>query len=144
MQLPKGRFPYIFGSLFAIVMLCLLFVLPETIANKKSERFAADFAAPLFEHEMPKGARFISSSASEDQAAGSTSATIILQSEWTKEQIEQLYQDRTYPPARENDEVTLSIIPLDDSSLNSLKQAGLYQESGGSYWFIYLYSAPSA
>lgn len=144
MQLPKGKFPYIFGSLFAIVILCLLFVLPETIANKKSERFAGAFAAPLFEHEMPEGARFISSSASEDQAARAVSATIILQSDWSKEQIEQLYQDRVYPPARENDEVTLSVIPLDDSSLNALQQAGLYQESGGSYWFIYLYSAPPA
>lgn len=142
MHLPKGKFPYIFGSLFAIVILCLIFVLPESIAKKQSEAFAKAFAKPLYEHEMPQGARFVSSSASEGTDDASTSATLILQSDWSADEIDQFYRDISYPPARENDVVTLSIIPLDNSSLDAVKQAGLYQEDGGSYWFIYLYSAP--
>lgn len=142
MKLPKGKFPYIMGGLFAIIILALVFALPETM----SKRSAKAFAEPLYNHEMPAGARFVSSSANQGELDGegsgtATNATLILQCDWSQQQIYDFYNDISYPPAREGDVVTLSVTPLDDSSLDALRQADLYQEDGGSYWFVYLYSA---
>ena len=109
--------------------------------RKLADKRANDFAAPLFNHEMPADARLIQATAAENDD-GSTSATIIMQTEWSEQEILDHYNDTTYPPAAENDEITLSVLPLDDSSIEAVKQAGLYEEGGGNYWFVYLYSAP--
>ena len=92
---------------------------------------------------MPADARLIQATAAENDD-GSTSATIIMQTEWSEQEILDHYNDTTYPPAAENDEVALSVLPLDDSSIEAVKQAELYEEDGGDYWFVYLYSAPKA
>ena len=136
---PQGRLPYIIGLVFAAAAVFLAVFLP----GKLSEDRANDFAAPLFNHEMPDDARFIQASAAENDD-GSTSATIIMQTEWSEQEILEHYSDTTYPPAAKNDVVTLSVLPLDDNSIEAVKQAGLYEEDGGDYWFVYLYSAPQA
>ena len=44
-------------------------------------------------------------------------------------------------PAEEGYSVELSVKPLDEDSIEAMKQAKLYEE-GKSYYFVYLYSAP--
>lgn len=134
----QGRFPYIVGLVCAAVVILAALVLPGSESDKKAETFAD----PLFNHEMPADARLIQTSASQNDD-GSTSATILLQSEWSEEEIYAFYNDTVYPPAAEKDAVTLSVLPLDDSSLEAVKKADLYEEEGGAYWFVYLYSAPA-
>ncbi len=134
---PEGRLPYIVGLVCAALAVFAAVFLPGKLADKRAD----DFAAPLFNHEMPDDARLIQASAAENED-GSTSATIIMQTEWSEDEILAHYSDTTYPPAAENDEVTLSVLPLDDSSIDAVKQADLYEEEGGEYWFVYLYSAP--
>ena len=136
---PQGRLPYIIGLVCAALAVFAAVFLPGKLADKR----ANDFAAPLFNHEMPADARLIQATAAENDD-GSTSATIIMQTEWSEQEILDHYNDTTYPPAAENDEITLSVLPLDDSSIEAVKQAGLYEEGGGNYWFVYLYSAPKA
>ena len=101
------------------------------LPGKLSDKRADDFAAPLFNHEMPDDARLIQASAAENED-GSTSATIIMQTEWTEEEILAHYSDTTYLPAAENDEVTLQVLPLDDSSIEAVKQADLITLNVGS------------
>lgn len=136
---PQGRLPYIIGLVCAALAVFAAVFLPGKLADKR----ANDFAAPLFNHEMPADARLIQATAAENDD-GSTSATIIMQTEWSEQEILDHYNDTTYPPAAENDEVALSVLPLDDSSIEAVKQAELYEEDGGDYWFVYLYSAPKA
>ena len=134
---PQGRLPYIIGLVFAAAVVFAAVFLP----GKLSDQRAGKFADPLFNHEMPDDARLLQASAAENED-GSTSATILMQSEWTEEEILKHYSDTTYPPAVENAEVTLSVLPLDEASIDAVKQAGLYEKDGGDYWFVYLYSAP--
>ena len=136
-QKPQGRLPYIIGLVCAALAIFAAIYLPGHFSDKR----ANDFADPLFNHEMPFDARLIQATATENDD-GSTSATIIMQTEWDEQEILDHYNDITYPPAAENDQVTLSVLPLDDSSIEAVKQAGLYEEDGGEYWFVYLYSAP--
>lgn len=138
MQLPKGKFPYIIGLICAAVVIFAMFVLP----SRTSGSAADSFAAPLFQHEMPEGSRLIQTSAAKNED-GSTGATIILQSEWAPEEIQAFYEDTTYAPAAENETVTLSVLPLGEDSIEVLKEAELYEEDGGSYWFVYLCSIPA-
>lgn len=139
MKLPKGKFPYILGLICAAFVIFVMILSPGKSSNSQAEAFAA----PLFNHEMPDDARLIQTSASTNDD-GSTSATILLQSTWSEQKIYDFYQDTTYAPAAENDVVTLSVLPLDDSSLEAVKQADLYEEEGGNYWFVYLYSSPQS
>ena len=136
-QKPQGRLPYIIGLVCAALAIFAAIYLPGHFSDKR----ANEFADPLFNHEMPFDARLIQATATENDD-GSTSATIIMQTEWDEQEIWDHYNDITYPPAAENDQVTLSVLPLDDSSIEAVKQAGLYEEDGGEYWFVYLYSAP--
>lgn len=136
---PEGRLPYIVGLIFAALVVFAALFLPGYFSDKRAE----EFSDPLFNHEMPDDARLIQASAAENDD-GSTSATIIMQTEWSEQEIFDHYSDTTYPPAAENDEVTFSVLPLDDASIEAVKQAGLYEEDGGDYWFVYLYSAPKA
>lgn len=133
----EKRFPYIIGLVCAALAVFAAVLLPGQLSDKR----ANSFADPLFNHEMPDDARLIQASASENDN-GSTSATIIMQTEWTQDEILEYYSDTNYPPAAENDDVTLSVLPLNDSSIEAVKQADLYEEDGGEYWFVYLYSAP--
>ncbi len=134
---PEGRLPYIIGLVCAALAVFAAVFLPGKLSDKRAD----DFAAPLFNHELPDDARLIQASAAENDD-GSTSATIIMQTEWSEEEILAHYSDTTYLPASENDEVALSVLPLDDGSIDAVKQADLYEEEGGEYWFVYLYSAP--
>ena len=136
-QKPQGRLPYIIGLVCAALAVFAAVFLPGKLSDKRAD----DFAAPLFNHEMPEDARLIQATAAENDD-GSTNATIIMQTEWTEEEILAHYSDTTYLPAAENDEVTLQVLPLDEGSIEAVKQADLYEEEGGDYWFVYLYSAP--
>ena len=136
-QKPQGRLPYIIGLVCAALAIFAAIYLPGHFSDKR----ANEFADPLFNHEMPNDARLIQATAAENDD-GSTSATIIMQTAWDEQEILNHYNDTVYPPAAENDEVVLSVLPLDDSSIEAVKQAGLYEEDGGDYWFVYLYSAP--
>ena len=140
MHFPKGRFPSLFGLVCAAMVVLAVLYVPGHLADRRAERFAE----PFYNHLLPEGARLLQTSAAENDENGvtTTSATILLQSEWDQAALFDFYNDTTYPPARENNQVTLSVLPLDENSLQAVQQAGLYEEEGGSYWFIYLYSAP--
>lgn len=139
MQKPTTKFPYLCGLVLMALAIFLMIYLPDKLAQKRAD----SFAEPLFSHELPEGARLIQKGASENED-GTTSATIILQSTWTEEELQNFYLDTDFTgsvlEADVKAEVTLSVLPLDDSSLEAVKQAGLYEEEGGDYWFIYLYS----
>ena len=139
MQKPATKFPYLCGLVLMALVIFLMVVLPDKFAQRKANQFAE----PLFSHAIPTDARLIQKSASENED-GTISATIILQSTWSQQELLDFYMDIDYMSSvQEADvkaQVTLSVLPLDESSLNAVQQAGLYEEEGGDYWFIYLYS----
>ena len=132
---PEGRLPYIVGLVCAALVVLAAIIIPSYNADKKADAFAA----PLFNHEMPDDARLIQATTTENDD-GSTSATIILQSAWTQDEIADFYSDTDYAPAADGEVVTFSVLPVDADSLEVLKNADLYEEEGGEYWFVYLYS----
>ena len=72
---------------------------------------------------------------------GGMIAAMLLKTDLTSEELEAFYADVDAQPAEEGDVVTLSAKALDESSLEALQKAKLYEE-GAQYQFVYLYSAP--
>lgn len=127
-------------GLIAIFIFVLIGALPKTIREQSAKKFAK----PLFSHEAPADSRVIQTYAEQTKENGkaSTFAAIILQSSLSKDELLTFYSDTEYPPAKEGDQVSLQVYPLEEDALAVLKNNNLYQEDGGDYWYIYLYSAP--
>ena len=68
-------------------------------------------------------------------------AARLLKTDLTSEALEAFYADVEAEPAEPGDTVILRAKALDESSVEALKQAKVYEE-GASYQFIYLYSGP--
>lgn len=120
----------------ALLMIVVIaaFVLP----GKLEDRAANQFGEPLFSHALPAGAELIQQDAGKTDDGG-IMAALLLKTDLTSEELETFYGDTTYSPAKEGQTVSLSAKPLDENSLQAMKQAKLYEE-GASYQFIYLYS----
>jgi len=150
--------PRLFGNVFAqgtagtkqkygmiaigiILIGCLIGVFIGQAQDKKLNAFSA----PLFDHALPEETRLVSSYADDSANDGvrQAFACLIVQSSLTQEELLAFYSDTDYSPAREGDTVTLQVLPVEGESLETLKNTKQYQEEGGPYWYIYLYSAPS-
>ncbi len=122
-----------------IPLILLIAVMFAMAIPKRMEKKAAEaFGEPLFSHALPENTKLIEQDAAKDDEGGTTAA-LLLQTDLTSEELEAFYSDAAYLPAEEGQTVTLSAKALDEGSLDSLKQAGLY-EDGASYQFVYLYS----
>ena len=103
---------------------CVLAVLyvPGHLADRRAERLPSLSITIC----SPREPGFCKRRPAENEENGvtTTSATILLQSEWDQAALFDFYNDTTYPPARENDQVTLSVLPLDENSLQAVQQAG--------------------
>ena len=124
---------------YYVPLLALLAVLAVIWIPKKLEQRACDkFGAPLFTHALPENAVLVQESAVKDDDGGITAA-LLLQTDLSGEELKAFYSDTVYLPAEEGQTVTLEAKALDESSLEALKQAKLYEE-GASYQFVYIYS----
>ncbi len=123
-----------FLPLILILVIMAAFLIPKRL----QERVAEQFGEPLFSHALPEGAKLIQQDAAKDDEGGTTAA-LLLQTDLTEEALLEFYSDMTYAPAKEGQSVTLKVKPLDENSIQALKQAKLYEE-GAQYQFVYLYS----
>ncbi len=136
-KIPENVMTSIILLAFGAVLLGV-FVLPQKIEEYQCNQFAK----PLFYHLIPADTYALQTSAQRDEEGGTTAAIILgVASGMTAEELTAFYSDTEYAPAKEGDEVSLSVTPLDESSIDALKQAGWYRE-GDLYYFIYLYSKP--
>ncbi|MBM6914244.1 hypothetical protein H6B33_02345 [Gemmiger formicilis] len=128
-------------------MVAVLFVVLALVWGwmfwEKSQRDQADaFARPLQEHPLPAGMSLVVADADKGED-GSTIGALLLRGTTDEESLLAFYSDTDYPPAKEGETVTLEVREADDSSLDALRQANLYEE-GADYWFVYVTSAPAA
>lgn len=122
-----------------VPLILLVAVLAVMWVPKKLEQRACDeFGKPLFTHALPENAVLVQKDAARDDDGGTTAA-LLLKTDLSSEALTAFYSDMVYPPAGEGQTVTLEAKALDESSLEALKQAKLYEE-GASYQFVYLYS----
>lgn len=120
--------------LLLMIAVLAAFLLPK----KLEERAANQFGAPLFSHALPEDSELIQKDAGKNED-GSIMAAMILKTDLSSEELESFYGDTTYPPAEDGQTVTLNASALDDSSLEALKKAKLYEE-GAYYQFVFLIS----
>ena len=134
------------GQVLLGLILIFIFVLIGALPKTIRQQHAKHFAKPLYAHELPSGSRVVQTYAEQSKTDGLTAtfATIILQSSLTEDELLAFYSDTDYPPAEKGDTVSLKIYPLQEEALTVLKNNGLYQEDGGSYFYIYLYSSSQA
>jgi len=112
-----------------------VFYIPQKMEERECERFAA----PLFEHALPENSYSVQNSSVRDDQGGTTAAMIIGTS-LSEEELAAFYGDTEYLPAREGEQVELSVKALDEASLEALRSAGKYREEED-YFFVYIYSS---
>ena len=112
-----------------------VFYIPQKMEERECERFAA----PLFEHALPENSYSVQNSSVRDDQGGTTAAMIIGTS-LSEEELAAFYGDTEYLPAREGEQVALSVKALDEASLEALRSAGKYREEED-YFFVYIYSS---
>lgn len=145
MENTKKKLDKKYYGIIVLVVIMIGCAIGALIGDRQDKKLD-DFAAPLFEHAVPADTRLVDSVADTNSQGGHTSsiACLILQSPLSQEELEAFYSDFTPAPAREGDTATLKVYPLTDDQLESLKSSQYYQEEGGSYWYIYMYSGIDA
>lgn len=128
----RTRYWLSLGLTFLILLACFL---PGRLKQRACDRFAE----PLYSHSLPENSRLVEKSAVKGKE-GDFTATLILASGLSEEELKAFFSDTDYPPASKGQTVRLDVKPLDESSLEALSQAGLRRE-GETYWFVYIYSA---
>ena len=108
------------------------------LVQKNNENQALAFAEPLYSHALPTGAELVTKEAKKDDASVMTAA-LLLACDTDENTLLAFYSDVDYPPFQEGQRTALSVKPLDEGSLDALRQAGVYREGQG-YWFVYLTS----
>ena len=126
----------VIAPLVILLVLVAAFLLPKYLENKALDAFGE----PLFSYALPEDTTLVQQDAAKDDAGGWTAA-LLLESSLTEKELSQYYAAVDAPPAEEGYSVELSVKPLDEDSIEAMKQAKLYEE-GKSYYFVYLYSAP--
>ena len=120
-------------------LLIIIAVMAAMLVPKRlQERAANQFGEPLFSHALPEGAKLIQQDAAKDKEGGTTAA-LLLQTDLSEDALLAFYSNMEFAPAEEGQTVTLQVKALDESSIQALKQAKLYEE-GAQYMFVYLYS----
>lgn len=123
-----------FLPLLLMIAILAAFIIPKRL----QDRAANQFGEPLYSHALPEGAKLVQKDAAKDKEGGTTAA-LLLQTDLNEDELLAFYSDTAYTPAEEGQTVSLNVKALDESSLQALKQAKLYEE-GAQYWFVYLYS----
>ena len=126
----------VIAPLVILVALVALLLLPKFLATRAADKFGA----PLFDHALPEAATVIQKDAAKTEEGGMMAA-LLLKTDLTSEELEAFYADVETEPAQPGDTVILRAKALDESSVEALKQAKVYEE-GASYQFVYLYSGP--
>jgi len=135
-KIPENVLTSIILIAFGVILLGIFYV-PQKIEEHQCKQFAK----PLFEHFLPKNSYAVQTSSVRDDNGGTTAAIILgTEDELSEEILYTFYSDGVYLPAREGDDVELSVKALDEKSISALKQAGLYRD-GDDYYFVYIYSA---
>lgn len=132
-------------QLYGVIALTIIvvFIVIGAIYGDKEKKLQSEFSAQLFQHAVPEEARLVTTSAtnSKDNGVPFSNATVILQTEMSQEELEAFYEDLTVAPVKEGYSASLKVLPVSEESLETLKGTKYYQEEGGSYWYIYIYSA---
>ena len=132
MNKERGR---LLAPLAILLVLTVVMLAPKYIEDKAADTFAA----PLFDHDLPANTEIIQKDTAQMEGGGMMAA-MLLKTELTSEELEAFYADVQAQPAQQGDQVTLAAKALNESSIEALKQAKLYEE-GASYQFVYLTSA---
>lgn len=111
------------------------FYVPQKIEEYECNRFAR----PLYNHPLPENSYSVQASAVRDDDGGTT-ASAIIGTHLTADELYAFYADGEYLPAREGETVELNVKELDEASLSVLKEAGKYR-SEETYYFVYIYSS---
>lgn len=132
---------YYYG-LFSIIFIIICCIIGTLIGNRQTAKLNA-FTSQLTEHAVPESSRVANVTTGTNKVSGHTEsyACLILQSTLSKEELLSFYDHDGYQPAREGNVVTLQVLPLSEDHLATLKTTNYYEEEGGDYWYIYLYSA---
>lgn len=123
-----------FLPLLLMIAILAAFIIPKRL----QDRAANQFGEPLFSHALPEGAKLLQKDAAKDEEGGTTAA-LLLQTDLSEDELLAFYSDTAYTPAEEGQTVSLKVKALDESSIQALKQAKLYEDCA-QYWFVYLYS----
>ena len=124
----------------AIVFGSLAVLWGVMLVQKDAQNKADAFGEPLFTHALPAGASLVTKEAKKDDAGVMTAALLLAFSAPTDEAaLAAFYGDTQYPPFAPGETARLAVKPLDDASLDALRQAALY-EADKTYWFVYLTS----
>lgn len=140
-KVPEGSRKYA-GTIVLIVIIaaCVVGILIGRSIDARNKETEETFAAPLFEHALPEGARLVQKTSSHSARDGSTYACLIIQTEASEKELKSFYSDLQLEPAEKGDGVVFYIREVDEDGLSQLRKADLYEEEGGDYWYIYAYS----
>ncbi|MCF0136097.1 MAG: hypothetical protein HUJ69_06710 [Lachnospiraceae bacterium] len=133
---------YYYG-LFSIIFIIICCLIGMWIGSNKNAKLDA-FTTQLTEQSVPDASRLVTAVSGTNKGDYGTEAyaCLILQSELSDEELMDFYGSSEYLPYKEGYTVSMQVYAVDEASLDTLKEAGHYEEEGGAYRYIYLYSAP--
>lgn len=107
---------------------------PRWIDNATANRFGK----PLFAYPLPEDAVLVSQDAAKD-GEGVITAALLLQTDWSSEELEAYYADLQMEPVKDGQTISVEAKALTEADLDVLKTAKLYVE-GKHYQFVYVTS----
>lgn len=107
---------------------------PRWIDNATANRFGK----PLFAYPLPEDAVLVSQDAAKD-GEGVITAALLLQTDWSSEDLEAYYADLRIEPVKDGQTISVEAKALTEADLDVLKTAKLYVE-GEHYQFVYVTS----
>ena len=107
---------------------------PRWIDNATANRFGK----PLFTYPLPEDAVLVSQDAAKD-GEGVITAALLLQTDWSSEELEAYYADLRIEPVKDGQTISVEAKALTEADLDVLKTAKLYVE-GEHYQFVYVTS----
>lgn len=107
---------------------------PRWIDNATANRFGK----PLFAYPLPEDAVLVSQDAAKD-GEGVITAALLLQTDWSSEELEAYYADLRIEPVKDGQTISVEAKALTEADLDVLKTAKLYVE-GEHYQFVYVTS----
>lgn len=134
---------YYYG-LFSIIFIIICCLIGTLIGNKQTTRLNA-FTEQLTDMDAPASSRIANVITGTNKDSGHTEAyaCLILQSTLSEDELMAYYSKPDFQPAAKDNVVSLKVLPLSEADLSTLKTTDFYEEDGGDYWYIYLYSAYS-
>ena len=120
---------------WAMILLFIAVVFgPRWVGNATANHFGK----PLFEYPLPEDAVLVSQDAARD-GEGVITAALLLQTDWSSEELEAYYADLQIEPVKDGQMISVEAKALTEADLDVLKTAKMYTE-GGHYQFVYVTS----